>query len=101
MKQNGVEHILTPPYHPASIGAAERRVQSLKRMLFQSIEDVNKSSMSLSHNIADWLFVYRNTPHTTTSKTPVELFLNRQPRTRFSLLLLALQKHVQRKQHIQ
>ena len=76
LKQNGVKQILTPPYHPASNGAAERSVQSLKCMLFHSIEDVNKSSMSLSHNIADWLYVYRKTPHTTTNRTPAELLLS-------------------------
>ena len=95
LKQNGVKHVLTPPYHPASNGAAERSVQELKRIL------AKRPKMNLQHNIADWLFVYRNTPHTTTNRTPAELFLNREPRTRFSLLRPSLQQHVQQKQMIQ
>ena len=69
LKLNGVKHTLTPPYHPASNGAAERSVQDLKHIL------ARRPKMTLSHNVADWLFVYRNKPHTTTIQTPAEPFL--------------------------
>ena len=36
--------------------------------------------------IACFLVTYRNTQHTTTSRTPAELLLNRVPRTRLSLV---------------
>lgn len=42
--------------------------------------------MSPQHRLARFLFTYRNTPHTVTERTPAEMFLKRQPRTRLSLL---------------
>lgn len=42
--------------------------------------------MSPQHRLAQFLFTYRNTPHSVTERTPAEMFLKRQPRTRLSLL---------------
>ena len=42
--------------------------------------------MSPQQRLARFLFTYRNTPHTVTERTPAEMFLKRQPRTRLSLL---------------
>ncbi|XP_056612166.1 uncharacterized protein K02A2.6-like [Triplophysa dalaica] len=79
---NGVKHTKSPAYHPASNGLAERLVQNLKRALAKNKAGGGKS---LQHCVANFLYGYRNTPHTATHKTPAELFLKRSVRTRLSL----------------
>ncbi|XP_062373268.1 uncharacterized protein K02A2.6-like [Sardina pilchardus] len=74
LRNNGVKQTLVPAYHPASNGAAERSVQTLK------------ASLMRQHRLANFLLMYRSTPHSVTGCTPAELFLKRQLRTRFSLL---------------
>ena len=86
MLSNGITHTRVPPYHPASNGAAERTVQTVKRALIKYKLDPSKSGMTIRHKLANFLFGYRNTPHTTTGRTPADLFLKRQPRNRLSLL---------------
>ena len=53
---------------------------------------------SLPHKLANVLFRYRNTPHSTTDKTPAQLFLKREPRTYLSLVKPSFQRHVEKKQ---
>ena len=96
LRNNGVKHVTSPPYHPASNGAAERMVQSVKKSLETSLMEDN--GLTLSHRIANFLFMYRNTPHTTTGHTPAELFLKRQPRTRLSMVKPCLASKVKMKQ---
>ena len=92
--RNGIEHKFTPPYHPSSNGAAERSVQNLK----QALRTSQDSGLTLQHRVANFLLIYRNTPHTTTGCTPAELFLNCKPRIRLSLLKPSLSKKVKQKQ---
>ena len=82
MRQNGIKHITVAPYHPSLNGAVERFNQTLKQALRASSND----GRSLSHRLANFLLTYRVTPHTTTGRTPSSLFLQRDIRTRFSLL---------------
>ena len=56
MKQNGIEHIRTSPYHPASNGLAERSVQTFKMGLKRITEG------SLQARLNKFLFQYRLTP---------------------------------------
>ena len=93
LKQLDIKHTLCPPYHPASNGLAEKHVQTFKRMFLKY-----EGSHNLPEKMADILFRYRNIPHTTTGKTPAELFLKRTPRTILSLVKPCLQRKVERAQ---
>jgi len=101
MKQNGIKHIRTAPYHPASNGEAERFVQTFKQSLRASKSDEGTSNEKLSR----FLLRYRNTPHSTTGVTPAELFMKRPLRTRLDLLKPCLRSKVlsrqadQKRQH--
>ncbi|XP_026046823.1 uncharacterized protein K02A2.6-like [Astatotilapia calliptera] len=99
LELNGIRHTAVPAYHPASNGAAERSVQILKRSLMKNVLEADgKATLPLSHRLANFLIMYRSTPHTVTGRTPAELFLKRQIRTRFSLLKPELSRHIEQKQ---
>ena len=78
-RANGIKHILTSPYHPASNGLAERAVQSFKH-------GVSKLSGSMENRILHFLFKYRITPQTTTGLSPSELLMGRRLRSHLDLL---------------
>ncbi len=94
MRENGIKHTKIAPYHPSSNGAVERFNQTFK----QALRAGSKESRSLSHRLADFLLAYRTTPHATTGRTPSSLFLNRDVRTRFSLVQPNVAEHVNSKQ---
>jgi transposase InsO family protein len=50
-KRNGIKHVKSAPYHPASNGLAERFIQSLKQSLKASQQD----GRSLSQRISTYL----------------------------------------------
>ena len=74
LKNNGVKQTLIPPYHPALNGAAEHSVQILKRSLTKRVLH-SGDRLTTTHKLANFLFTYRNTPHTVTGETPTSLFL--------------------------
>ena len=82
MKANGIKHIRTSPYHPASNGEAEWFVQTFKHSRKASRNDTGSLSVKLSR----FLLVHRNTPNCTTGVSPAELFMKRPLRTRLELL---------------
>ena len=99
---NGIQHHLVPVYHPASNGAAERSVQTVKTALEKKVLDTNvPTNMSLSHKLASFLIMYRSTPHTVTGQSPATLFLKRQIRNRFTLLKPNLEERVTKQQEQQ
>ena len=94
MKSNGIKHIRTSPYHPASNGAAERLVQSFKQAMRASF---NNGLVSQSR-LATFLLTYRNTPHSTTGVSPSMLCLKRPLRTRLDLIHPRNEEHVHSRQ---
>ena len=80
LKLNGIRHITTAPYHPASNGLAERAVQTVKEGIKKQGEG------TLETKVYRFLFQYRITPNTTTGRTPAELLMNRKLKSRLDLI---------------
>ena len=55
-------------------------------------------TLTRKYQIANFLLVYRNTPHSTTNETPAKHFLGRNLRTRLSLIKPDIQINVSRHQ---
>lgn len=80
LARNGVRAITIPPYHPASNGAAERVVQTIKEKLKKA------KPGCFEVKIPRILFNYRTTPHHLTGRTPAELLMGRRLKTPLDLL---------------
>ena len=89
---NGIHHILVIPYHPASNGMVECAVKTFK----QSLKKITEGT--LEQRLSRLLFTYRLTPHSTTGRSPAELMLGRQPRSRLDLLKPNMTQIVERRQ---
>ena len=81
-EKNGLRHIRTSPYHPASNRLAERAIQSFKH----GVSRLKEGSWEI--RLSRFLFKCRITLHSTTGRSPAELLLGRQPRSRLDLLQL-------------
>ena len=92
LASNGVRHLTSAPYHPASNGLAERAVQIVKKGLKKVTEGTVRA------RLAKILFAYRLTPQTTTGSSPAQLLLGRRPRSRLDLLKPHTADRVEQKQ---
>ena len=72
LKGNGIYHVTTAPYRPASNGATEHAVKIMKTGLKKQI------SGNIHSHLAKILFLYRNTPQNTTGALPAELLVGRR-----------------------
>ncbi|XP_063629211.1 uncharacterized protein K02A2.6-like [Cydia splendana] len=80
LSTNGIRQILTPPYHPASNGQAERTVQTVKNKLKK------QSTLPWNIKLPTILYGLRTTPNSTNDKSPAELLNCRRFRTKFDHL---------------
>lgn len=81
LSKNGVRHLFSPPWHPASNGLAERTVQSFKRLMVKfSVE------ADIHARVARVLWAMRTRPSRTTGRSPAELCLGRSFRSHLTPL---------------
>ncbi|CAF4637437.1 unnamed protein product [Rotaria sp. Silwood2] len=79
----GIDHITSPPYHPASNGIAERFVRSFKEaMLKQQQSGVTNRSTALRNVLRN----YRWTPHTSTGVSPASMMFKHSIRTELDMM---------------
>ncbi|XP_038139940.1 uncharacterized protein K02A2.6-like [Cyprinodon tularosa] len=92
LKQNGIQHKTSAPFHPASNGLAERAVQTFKQGIKKTKGD------TLETKIARFLFNYRITPQSTTGLSPAEMLMSRRLRSTLDLLLPDVKSKIRKKQ---
>ena len=93
LKKNGVRHITSAPYHPASNGQVERMVRIFKEAM-KTLE-----TGDIECKVSRFLLRYRTTPHGTTGSSPAELLFKRQLRTALHRLRPDLTMSVKGKQN--
>ncbi|XP_049886412.1 uncharacterized protein K02A2.6-like [Pectinophora gossypiella] len=78
LRRNGICHSFSPPYHPASNGAAENAVKIIKNV----IKKAKLTNVDVDTAILRFLLNYHNTPHSTTGESPGKLLQGRNLSTR-------------------
>ncbi|XP_037931172.1 uncharacterized protein K02A2.6-like [Teleopsis dalmanni] len=80
--KNGIQHVTTALFHPASNGLAERFVRTFKTSAKKNLDD----SMPISEAVIKFLVTYRSMPNTN-NKSPAELLHGRTVRTLLTQIL--------------
>lgn len=83
-ENNGIDCLKSPPYHPQSNGWAECGVRTIKQSLRKMILENKGAQIELL--LARFLMKYRNTPTTTTGKSPSEFIFRYRPKTILDIL---------------
>ena len=83
LKGTGCRHLFTAPRHPQSNGLAENFVRTLK----SSINSLTPTSLTeLEIGVDNFLMQYHNSSHSTTHKSPAQLFKSRMLRTNLKFI---------------
>lgn len=82
---NGISHVTSPPYHPASNGQAESYVKVVKKGIKSCILS-SQNQRDCKNKLNKYLFDYRNSVHTTTGFSPAQLVFGHKLRSRLDLL---------------
>ncbi|XP_045541460.1 uncharacterized protein K02A2.6-like [Papilio machaon] len=82
---NGISHLTTPAYHPASNGQAESLVKIVKKGIRSSVMS-SRTAKECKLRLFRFLFDYRNSIHSTTGFSPAELVYGRKLRARLDLI---------------
>lgn len=82
LKQNGIRHIKSAPYHPSTNGLAERFVQTFKL----AMKSAKATESTVDMKLPQFLMAYRNVSHSTTAASPANLLIGRPLKTRLDLL---------------
>ena len=93
-RSNGMKHIKSAPYHPATNGMAERFVQPLKQALRAALT----KKTTISRKLINFLLAYSTTPHALNGEAPAVLLMGRNLRTRLDILKPNTRKRVEEKQ---
>ena len=79
---NGIRHINSSSFHPATNGLAERFIQTFK----QALKSAKATEMTINKHLNTFLLAYRKASQSTTSATPATLLCGRPLRSRLDLL---------------
>ncbi|XP_057305345.1 uncharacterized protein K02A2.6-like [Hydractinia symbiolongicarpus] len=95
MKNNGIRHVTSAPYHPSTNGSEGRTVQSFKSAMKKMSS--SPSVDSIKTRVNRFLFAYRTTLQITAEMSPAELLMNRKLTTKLSLIKPNLQRRLSAK----
>ncbi|XP_048482870.1 uncharacterized protein K02A2.6-like [Plutella xylostella] len=82
LKKNGIRHLYSPPYHPATNGQIERAIQTFKNKL----KKMSESDIPWSEKMPKALYALRTVPNSCTNRSPAEMLNGRKYRTAVSAL---------------
>ena len=81
LKNSGIKHIKSAPYHPSTNGCVERAVRTFKTTM-KKLTNI----MSMSEKLQTFLFQYRIISQSITGKSPAELLMNRKLNNKLNII---------------